>query len=514
MHAFLFNARHVELEESFAYGPPCAQREVKALGQLDPPLATRLHWGDVMPEALCYRLSQFEISPKTGASKSGYTSSSSEEVPDYDLYMTVVCDLAETLAAPPSTTSEATLLATILRSDIWAFVTANTNDSAAAIIDTKLRGFAPYLGMSKLDPGNPLHRRLMVDFLFHERSFFDGRGIVERVYPGIGADERRETELLARELFGSPPGGIALAEWDEFDAIAPALSLSEKLSERGALTEARVTGKAVARPRERLAHALFDHFGSAPVAERIAFKVGVEAGVSEVEIDPRKFTEYLLNHAHPEGQSKAKFFADALGIEASDWRFLASQIERGMKTAPVYRVGKNEWGFSHGALVVVEGRNGQQAVIETGWHVKPAEPARFITAYPYEAEAPDLVPPRPSTVPSNLVGEERWEAIFELATRAGSDAAREAQPTPMHISGIGTEWEGKCGYAWTHLPDGRKPMARWLVKAGHARRYSPGVAVWAKTNSQSVDRNRAYADAFTSVLRANGIDCSTHWRLD
>jgi hypothetical protein len=143
-----------------------------------------------------------------------------------------------------------------------------------------------------------------------------------------------------------------------------------------------------------------------------------------------------LNGKHPKGGGKAKFFVAGLGIEPNDWRFLADQIERAMASAPIYRVDKNAWGFPYGALVLVTGRNGKPAVLETGWVIESGGPAKFVTAYPYDGDVSlPLVAPEPFVVDPNLSNDARWAAIYERAVTAGESAAQAAPPSPMIIHG-------------------------------------------------------------------------------
>jgi hypothetical protein len=75
--------------------------------------------------------------------------------------------------------------------------------------------------------------------------------------------------------------------------------------------------------------------------------------------------------------------------------------------------------------------------------------------------------------------------------------------------------EGACGYARIKLPDARKAFARWAVRSGKGRNhYCSGAEIHVGVDSQSFDRDVAYANAFAAILRLNGIECSVLSRLD
>jgi len=85
----------------------------------------------------------------------------------------------------------------------------------------------------------------------------------------------------------------------------------------------------------------------------------------------------------------------------------------------------------------------------------------------------------------------------------------------MKVAGFRVEMEGLCGHAWLRIPDARRDFARWLVKTGRGNKhYKSGAQYFADVDSQSLDRKKAYAMAFATVLRHNGIHCEVETRLD
>ncbi|MGI9416928.1 MAG: hypothetical protein ACR2RA_03705, partial [Geminicoccaceae bacterium] len=104
MYAFLFNSQHSYFADEPFYGPACVSVVVQELEKLDPIPKTQIVRGDMTPWQLSYRISEIELGDNSGAPKSNYAQSSlsvktdriSQE-PDYELFKTVICDLAETL---------------------------------------------------------------------------------------------------------------------------------------------------------------------------------------------------------------------------------------------------------------------------------------------------------------------------------------------------------------------------------------------------------------------------------
>jgi hypothetical protein len=74
--------------------------------------------------------------------------------------------------------------------------------------------------------------------------------------------------------------------------------------------------------------------------------------------------------------------------------------------------------------------------------------------------------------------------------------------------------EGACGSAWIELPDGRSKFSKWLKTNNLRTDFTKGCIIFAKTQSQSLEREQKYCEAFAQVLRLNGIDCEIRWRYD
>jgi hypothetical protein len=171
--------------------------------------------------------------------------------------------------------------------------------------------------------------------------------------------------------------------------------------------------------------------------------------------------------------------------------------------------------FVHGALVRVTGRNGRQAVVETGWRLQTTGPAELVTVYPAATNVGAEVEPVIGRVPPlDITGATWCAAIYAFADSAGQRAGSALKPTPMVLEEWGTRWEGACGFAWVHLPNARKPFAKWLLEQGLGYRAHPGVDMFSKLSTQSIELHQAYVHAFAEVLRINDIGCVVDSRLD
>jgi len=103
-----------------------------------------------------------------------------------------------------------------------------------------------------------------------------------------------------------------------------------------------------------------------------------------VEIAREKIAEYLLNPLHPDGASKAAFFA-ALGFTSEKWEELAHALRLLARDCPVAKTADTV----HGTKYVVDGPLatpvGKSPVVRTVWIIdQGADTPRLVTAYPHE----------------------------------------------------------------------------------------------------------------------------------
>ncbi len=104
--------------------------------------------------------------------------------------------------------------------------------------------------------------------------------------------------------------------------------------------------------------------------------------VGQVSIDPRKLTEYALNPESPWGQHKAIAFERALGFTRENYADLLIQIEHRALEAEATFHSEDAFGRRYTVDLTVEGTEGRQGVVRTGWLVPPGvDKARLITLY-------------------------------------------------------------------------------------------------------------------------------------
>ena len=510
--ACFFNADHESL--GGYYGPPCNSRVVQGLEALSSPAITHILRGDLNPHLLVYKISSVAVEEKFGTRMI-----SRKESPDMELYEVILCDLAESLGTHFSTIEEQSFLFDLARHNIWTVVLTAIAKPHAIEIDNKLKLFDPYLGASQIDTGNPVHMRLfsLLDGAFFKKGSLFYRSEWEK------DGEDRDEEIHVAKSYGASTEPILL-NIDEFASAAPPPLVSTAISERGRLSVNRLEGKSKLAHKQKVAQCMLEYFESNPDVNSVEFITNIEKDSTEFICEKNKVRNYLLNPDHKDGRSKAKFFTEVLGIEREDWRYLSDQIIQGMKDAILFRFEDTSYGLQHRAFLMVTGRNGKFAVLNTGWEIRKGKRARFLTAYPEKKYAEEEFTPNPDNVVSPLLtGDKRWSAIYDRAHAAGLKAAKATVPTPMIIKGFPTVFEGACGFAWVVVTDARTGMVRWLRKnkIGH-KNYGSGYCISASFkvgelvygDTQSIEPKEAYAKTFAEILKANGVECRVESRLD
>ncbi len=104
--------------------------------------------------------------------------------------------------------------------------------------------------------------------------------------------------------------------------------------------------------------------------------------VSGLVIDPRKLTDYALDPDAPWGQHKAVAFAQKLGFTRENYMDLLAQIEAQALDAEAVFRGQDEFGQRYAVDLIIRGVQGQQAIVRTGWLVRPeSDRAHLVTLY-------------------------------------------------------------------------------------------------------------------------------------
>ena len=109
--------------------------------------------------------------------------------------------------------------------------------------------------------------------------------------------------------------------------------------------------------------------------------------------------------------------------------------------------------------------------------------------------------------------------LFYQATSKADQAFKEATPEPMTVTDGTNTWkvdEGMCGFASVNIRPARGKFVKFLKdhSIGSPDGYLGGYTVYARTGSQSYERNTAWAQAFAAVLNSEGLNATSHSRLD
>ncbi|MCB0228349.1 MAG: hypothetical protein KDI07_22540 [Anaerolineae bacterium] len=103
---------------------------------------------------------------------------------------------------------------------------------------------------------------------------------------------------------------------------------------------------------------------------------------SHILIDPRKLTDYALAPEAPRGRHKALVFERVLGYTLDDWQHLLSQIEARAPAAEARPHNADRHGRRYTADLLITGANGRQAIVRTGWILRPEEDVlRLVTLW-------------------------------------------------------------------------------------------------------------------------------------
>jgi hypothetical protein len=328
-----------------------------------------------------------------------------------------------------------------------------------------------------------------------------------RVYLRGGLPGTYDPSFIGADLFSS--AGVGIVPYVQFDDIAPPVVLPAALSARGLVSEMRMKRRMALDVHQKIIRDLSSSKSLRDLKREFSWDLSqLPNAPEEVNVQAKKLADYLLNAEHVDNKGKAKFFEEHLGVKKSDWTYLHSQLVDALGLVTYEDVRVDDYGVRFTAKLPIIGKNGATATIETGWIVRSGERASFVTAYPGEknAELERRASP-PPLLSDNLKGDQRWQALYDLAHAAGLAAMDACVPKPL-VVGSQVYMEGYCGGATIVLDDGRTSFARWLKRngRGHAH-YRAGYVISAEGKGQSAESAKAYADAFARVLRRNGIGC-------
>ena len=105
------------------------------------------------------------------------------------------------------------------------------------------------------------------------------------------------------------------------------------------------------------------------------------------------------------------------------------------------------------------------------------------------------------------------DSILREANLAGRANAERTNPQMIRVLGYESEPFPICGFATIRVKNVRGKKLAKLKEFGF-RKYSEGYGFHVGDYDQSYDLKKAYADAFTDVLRENGFNAWSSARLD
>ncbi len=104
--------------------------------------------------------------------------------------------------------------------------------------------------------------------------------------------------------------------------------------------------------------------------------------VDKVFVDPRKLTHYALEPESPAGKHKAVLFEKLLGFTKQNAGDLVEQLQTRAPSAEAILRSEDVYGKRYRVDLLVEGTEGRQAIVRTGWLVPPeTRTAHLVTLY-------------------------------------------------------------------------------------------------------------------------------------
>ena len=98
-------------------------------------------------------------------------------------------------------------------------------------------------------------------------------------------------------------------------------------------------------------------------------------------VEEAKVTGYLLNLAHPQGGSKAKYFKNR-GFTENAWAMMADALKKHGSTQLITSSNANKYGTKYEVQCQIMTPDGTNPCILTAWIQEGNKPPRLVTAYP------------------------------------------------------------------------------------------------------------------------------------
>lgn len=504
---FLFDADHPELAKSYNYARPCQEEFLKIIASVDQSKSLRagIRHGDVLIHNFASKPSKFIFYPRPSDPEVfSWIAGSHQDKTDKRVLYTAINELKDTFSSTKTSINLDKMWHKFLAHNIYCLSLYPVDIALASLIDDEFMSFLPYIGMAELDGSSHLHIQLFSELpdcgFFYDGIMFKALSIFDEKLDSFGSEVQSVIP-------------IEYLSFNEYAEQAPKFPSRNDFPEQPEEKANKLQTVMQYNHSERIAKELLSTFSS---ANEILYKIEFTTQASDenyLKVPVEKLLNYALNMEHEQGKHKAFLFHHHLGIDFSQWRYLAYQLINESNHANILNVTRTEYAIKYETIIEVVGLNGKKCAVKAAWKISENN-AQLITAYP---EKKPQEAPKENTTPLHLIinkgdDERCWKDIFEAAHNEGLKFAQECIPEPMpwvisfHESG-GIESEGKCGYAYIIL-DGENDFAKWVLrhKCGNKSRESSDIEIHAKSESQSIDRGKAYAVSFSQVLWLNGID--------
>ncbi|EKN4801470.1 hypothetical protein ABGN33_003137 [Yersinia enterocolitica] len=504
---FLFDADHPVLTQNYNYATPCQNEFLKAVALVHQShsFEARVRHGDVLIHNIASKPSKVMFYPRpTTPDISSWTSSMHQGKIDKRVLYTVINELKNDFSSNNTTIDLELMWRKLLRHNIYCLSLFPVDLSIANFIDEKLKHFPPYIGMADLDKSNQVHIQLFAELpdcgYFYNGTIFRSLTISDESLNSFGSDNLAKIPTIELPYF-------------EYEAQAPIFPSTKNLAKKHESELSKTQVVMQNSHSEELAKKLLSKYSS---INQVPFEIEFKALTLDQEhlkIPVEKLLQYILNNEHEKGKHKAHLFQHILGINSSQWRYLAYQLIHESSRAEVLQLDVTKYGIKYVTVVEVIGLNGRKATVKAAWKVSE-NTSKLVTAYPEEKS---LIVPKENITPPPFIPidgnvKAYWKNIFEVAHNEGIKSAKDCIPEPIpwqssvSMAG-GIEPEGMCGYAYIQLSK-ESDFAKWILrnKLGTTVKGSNEIKISAKSESQSLDREKAYADSFSKTLWLNGID--------
>jgi hypothetical protein len=420
----------------------------------------------------------------------------------------LLADFAEAIRETWHLGKPAAIDAALEREGVEVYSVSSLELEAARRLHESVGDVDGYLGAMQLDLGHPVIYQVCWAGLFRryqvvntELGFLDSCGDpIEERWPLDVTDDRWWHTVGASEIYWTRSSDESKPHPDQL--------LAQPDSRRGAAARNALGRLTAPTPMERLLKFIRpEHLP--PDTKR--FSAEPIPGAADAVIPEKKLREYALNLDHPDGGPKARAFLEILGIKADDWRYLALQLEHGVREAPAFRsVSRNDYGVRFDVITAVKGRNGVIKPVLSAWIALLGRPPSLTTTYlaPRNEEPHTRHITEVPLLPRDQ--HEDWQSLWEVASAAAAQAAHLVVPEPIHVSGPADpgQWylSGVEGVASVRVFDARRGFARWLRQRGFgSAHHKSGTRVSAP--GRSYDINVAWANTFAEVLQWHGVEC-------